>query len=83
MTDEEWLGRNTNGPDYPYCRGVFGAKEAAELFKAFRIENNEVYFFDHRHWGALGSLVPRNVRVALGRRWGWHRIVYAKKDARA
>ncbi len=83
MTDEEWLGRNTNGPDYPYCRGVFGAKEAAELFKAFRIENNEVYFFDHRHWGALGSLVPRNVGVALGRRWGWHRIVYAKKDARA
>jgi len=78
MTDEEWLSRNTNGPDYPYC-GVYGAKEAAELFAAFRIENNETYFFDHRHWGALGRLVPGNVRRALGRRWGWHRIVYARK----
>jgi SAM-dependent methyltransferase len=78
MTDEEWLGRNTNGPDNPYAR-VYSAKEAAELFAAFQIENNEVYFFDHRHWGVLGHLVPRNVRRALGRRWGWHRIVYARK----
>jgi SAM-dependent methyltransferase len=78
MTDEEWLSRNTNGPDNPHAR-VYSAKEAAKLFAAFRIENNEVYFFDHRHWGALGRLVPTNVRRALGRRWGWHRIVYAKK----
>jgi len=78
LTDEEWLSRNTNGPDNPYAR-VYAAQEAAELFKAFRIENNEAYFIDHRHWGALGRLVPGNVRRALGRRWGWHRIVYAKK----
>jgi len=79
MTDEEWLGRNTNGPDYPYCRGVYGVQEAAELLKAFRIWNNEVYFFDHRHWGVLGRLLPKMVCTALGRRWGWHRIVCAKK----
>ncbi len=79
MTDEEWLGRNTNGPDYPYCRGVYGAAEAAELLAAFRIKDNEVYFFDHRHWGVLGHLLPRNVRSWLGRHWGWHRIVYAQK----
>jgi ubiquinone/menaquinone biosynthesis C-methylase UbiE len=78
MTDEEWLSRNTNGPDYPYCR-VYDAKEAAELFAAFRIESNGTYFFDHRHWGVLGRLVPGSVRKALGRRWGWHRIVHAKK----
>jgi SAM-dependent methyltransferase len=42
MSDQEWLSRNTNGPDYPYCRGVYDSKEAAELFSAFRIENNEV-----------------------------------------
>jgi SAM-dependent methyltransferase len=79
MTDAEWLSRNTNGPDYPYCR-VYDAKEAAELFSAFKVENNEVYFFDHRHWGVLGRIVPPSVRKALGRRWGWHRIVYARKD---
>jgi SAM-dependent methyltransferase len=78
MTDEEWLSRNTNGPDYPYCR-VYDAKEAAELFAAFGVERNEAYFFDHRHWGVLGRLVPAGMRRALGRRWGWHRIVHARK----
>ena len=78
MSDEEWLSRNTNGPDYPYCR-VYDEKEAAELFAAFRIDSNEVYFFDHRHWGVLGRLVPKRLRSALGRRWGWHRIVQATK----
>jgi len=78
MTGEEWLSRNTDGPDNPYSR-VYSAAEAAELLGAFRIKNNEVDFFDHRHWGALGRLLPRNLRRALGRHWGWHRIVYAKK----
>lgn len=79
MTDQEWLSRNTNGPDYPYCRGVYGAAEAAQLLAAFRINCNEVYFFDHRHWGVLGHLLPRSVRGLLGRHWGWHRIVHAQK----
>jgi SAM-dependent methyltransferase len=78
MSDEEWLSRNTDGPDNPYSR-VYDAAEAAELFTGFRIQSNEVYFFDHRHWGALGSLLPRGARRMLGRHWGWHRVVYAKK----
>ncbi len=78
MTGEEWLSRNTDGPDNPYSR-VYSAAEAAELLGEFRIKNNEVDFFDHRHWGALGRLLPRNSRRALGQHWGWHRIVYAKK----
>ena len=79
MSDQEWLSRNTDGPDNPYSR-VYDANEAAELLKAFRIENNESYFFDHRHWGPLGSLVPRKLRGVMGRHWGWHRVVYAKKS---
>ncbi len=78
MTDEEWLSRNTDGPDNPYSR-VYSAAEAADLLAAFRIKHHEVNFFDHRHWGALGRLLPRKLRKALGRRWGWHRIAYAKK----
>lgn len=77
-TVEEWLSRNTDGPDNPYSR-VYDAKEAGDLFQAFRIEQNEVYFFDHRHWGALGRLMPRGALTVLGRYWGWHRVVYAKK----
>jgi len=79
MSDQEWLSRNTDGPDNPYSR-VYDAKEAAELLKAFQIKSNEAYFFDYRHWGAIGGLVPQRVCNALGRRWGWHRIVYAKKE---
>jgi SAM-dependent methyltransferase len=82
MSDGEWLSRNTNGPDYPYCR-VYDAKEAEDLFSAFRIESNEARFFDHRHWGVLGSLLPQSLRRALGRRWGWHRIVHATKATSA
>jgi hypothetical protein len=78
MTGEEWLSRNTDGPDNPYSR-AYGAAEAAELLAVFRIKSNEAYFFDHRHWGVLGHLLPRNVRSLLGRHWGWHRIVYAQK----
>ena len=78
MTDEEWLSRNTDGPDNPFSK-VYGATEAADLFREFRIEDNKVDFFDHRHWGALGRILPVSLRRALGRHWGWHRIVYAKK----
>ena len=79
MSDAEWLSRNTNGPDYPHCR-VYDAAEAAQLFAGFRIDANEAYFFDHRHWGVLGRLMPQRLRTALGRRWGWHRIVHARKE---
>lgn len=78
MTDEEWLSRNTDGPDNPYSR-VYGAAEAAALFRGFRVKYNEAYFFDARHWGAPGRLLPDVARRALGRRWGWHRIVRAEK----
>ncbi len=78
MSDEEWLSRNTDGPDNPYSR-VYDAAEAAALFSAFEIRSNQPYFFDHRHWGPLGRALPRGARAALGRRWGWHRVVHAVK----
>ena len=82
LSDAEWLSRNTNGPDYPYCR-VYGAREAEELLSGFEILRHEVRFFDHRHWGVLGRLLPPWLRRALGRRWGWHRILQVRKPVRA
>lgn len=78
LSRAEWLSRNTNGPDYPYCR-VYGAREAEQLLSGFEILRHEVRFFDHRHWGVLGRLLPPSLRRSLGRLWGWHRIVHARK----
>jgi len=79
-SEGEWLSRNTNGPDYPYCR-VYDADEARDLLAGFEIVRHEIRFFDHRHWGVLGRVMPGVLRRALGRRWGWHRIVHARKPA--
>jgi SAM-dependent methyltransferase len=82
MSAQEWLSRNTNGPDYPYCT-VYGAREAERLLSHFEILRHEVRFFDHRHWGVLGRLLPQWLRRVLGRRWGWHRILHVRKPAAA
>jgi len=79
-SEDEWLSRNTNGPDYPYCR-VYDAREARQLLAGFEILRTEIRFFDHRHWGVLGRMLPRRLRRALGLRWGWHRIVHARRPA--
>ena len=76
MSAEEWLSRNTDGPDNPYSR-VYDESEARTLVDGFSLRANEVHFFDWRHWGPLGRLLPNALRVWLGRRWGWHRIVRA------
>ncbi len=65
MTDEEWLSRNTDGPDNPYSR-VYSAAEAADLLAAFRIKHHEVNFFDHRHWGAAWPLIAEKVTQGAG-----------------
>jgi len=82
MSPGEWLSRNTNGPDYPWCR-VYSAREAEALLSRFEILRHEVHFFDQRHWGVLGRLLPAWLRRALGRLWGWHRILLVRKPVRA
>jgi len=79
MRDDEWLSRNTDGPDNPYST-VYDAAQASALLCAFRVKESEVRFFDLRHWGVVGSWLPGRVVRALGQRWGWHRIVHAVKD---
>ena len=77
LGDQEWLNRNTDGPDNPYSL-VYNAEEVKSLLPGFTIISNKVYFFDARHWGVFGKLLPASLIDFLGRRWGWHRVVYAK-----
>ena len=79
MSDAEWLSRNTGGPDNAYSV-VYGYDEISDLLgKRFCIQKNEVLFFDWRHWGILGRLLPASLIRWLGKKWGWHRIVLAEK----
>ena len=78
MSPDEWLSRNTDGPDNPYSR-VYDEKEAAALFTDFEVTRQQVAFFNHEHWGPLGAALPQSVRETLARRWGWHRIIYARR----
>ena len=64
----------------PYCK-VYGAHEAEKLLSGFEVVRHEVRFFDHRHWGMLGGLLPARLRRVVGRRWGWHRILHVRKPA--
>lgn len=78
MSNEDWLSRNTDGPDNPYSR-VYGREEIDGLLCHFQLQRNEVRFFDRRHWGIFGHLLPQFVVNSLGKSWGWHRVVYAVK----
>jgi hypothetical protein len=64
-------------PDNPYSL-VYDAPEGNELLDGCDIISNEVYFFDKRHYGVFGKLLPDSIVDLLGRKWGWHRIIYAK-----
>lgn len=79
INDDEWLSRNTDGPDNPYSV-VYDSMDIQSLLgNSFKIIKNEVYFFDWRHWGVVGRLIPKIVVNFLGKKWGWHRVVLAEK----
>lgn len=78
MSRQEWLSRNTDGPYCPYAK-VYDAKGVLDLFKKFENVQTDVWFFDPSHWSFLGKLLPQGVVSFLGRKWGWHRMVYGQK----
>jgi hypothetical protein len=78
MTREEWVSINTDGPFCPLAK-VYNATEAADLFKRFENVRQEIWEFNAEHWSFLGKLLPRPLERAIGRKWGWHRMVYARK----
>jgi len=80
MTKAEWISMNTDGPDCPLAK-VYSASEAKQLFAQFEDVRTEVRHFDRGHWSFIGKLMPDAFAKWLGRRWGWHRMVYARKAA--
>jgi ubiquinone/menaquinone biosynthesis C-methylase UbiE len=78
LTKEQWISMNTDGPFCPLAR-VYDRREAAILFKDFKNVRQEVWEFNVDHWSFIGKAIPDRVVKWIGRRCGWHRMIYAQK----
>jgi len=78
ISKEEWISMNTDGPFCPLAR-VYNYQEAAALFGAFENVRQEVWEFNVDHWSLIGKAIPESVAKWIGRRWGWHRMIYGNK----
>ena len=78
MSKQDWISMNTDGPYCPLAR-VYSRNEAADLFKDFENLRQEVWEFNVDHWPFVRRAIPIAVAKWLGRRWGWHRIIYGQK----
>ncbi len=80
LTKEQWISMNTDGPFCPLAR-VYNQREAAILFKDFENVRQEIWEFNVDHWSFIGKAVPVRVAKWIGRRYGWHRMIYAAKPS--
>jgi len=78
LSKEEWISMNTDGPFCPLAR-VYDHDEAAALFSVFENVRQEVWEFNVDHWSFIGRAIPDAAVKRIGRRWGWHRIIYGQK----
>jgi ubiquinone/menaquinone biosynthesis C-methylase UbiE len=78
ISKEEWISMNTDGPFCPLAR-VYNHQEAAALFGAFENVRQEVWEFNVDHWSFIGKAIPDPAAKWIGRRWGWHRMIYGNK----
>ena len=69
---------NTDGPYCPLAK-VYNFAEAAELFGNFSNVRQEVWEFNEDHWPIVKSVLPTKASRAIGRKWGWHRMIYGQK----
>ena len=78
ISKQEWISINTDGPFCPLAR-VYSRSEAADLFRKFENVKQEVWEFNVEHWSFIGKAIPKSVERWIGRRWGWHRVIYGEK----
>jgi ubiquinone/menaquinone biosynthesis C-methylase UbiE len=78
ITKEQWISMNTDGPFCPLAR-VYSRREAAVLFKDFENVRQEVWEFNVDHWSFIGKAIPDRTAKWIGRRYGWHRMIYGQK----
>ena len=80
MTKQEWININTDGPYCPLSR-VYNKREAAKLFSKFDDLRQEIWEFNTEHWSFIGRSISTRLARWIGRKWGWHRIIYGRKGS--
>jgi hypothetical protein len=75
VSKADWVSMNTDGPFCPLAR-VYGWSDSGALFRSFRDVRQEVWEFNVDHWPFFRALIPDWLAKGLGRRWGWHRMIY-------
>jgi SAM-dependent methyltransferase len=75
VSKADWVSMNTDGPFCPLAR-VYGWSDGGALFRSFREVRQEVWEFNVDHWPFFRTLIPDWLAKGLGRRWGWHRMIY-------
>ncbi len=78
MSKQDWISMNTDGPFCPLAK-VYDQDEATELFKDFKNVRQEAWEFNPEHWSFIGRAIPDSAVKWLGRKWGWHRMIYGQK----
>jgi ubiquinone/menaquinone biosynthesis C-methylase UbiE len=78
LSHEQWVSMNTDGPYCPLAR-VYDEREATELFHSFTNVRQEVWEFNVDHWPLVRRVLPESFARRIGRRWGWHRMIYGRK----
>jgi ubiquinone/menaquinone biosynthesis C-methylase UbiE len=78
VSHEEWVSMNTDGPFCPLAR-VYDRREATALFSGFGRVRQEAWEFNVDHWPFVRKVIPGSVERAVGRRLGWHRMIYGCK----
>jgi ubiquinone/menaquinone biosynthesis C-methylase UbiE len=81
VSKEQWISMNTDGPFCPLAK-VYNQREAVNLFKDFDNMRQEIWEFNVDHWSFIGKAIPDPIAKWIGRRWGWHRMIYATKPLR-
>jgi ubiquinone/menaquinone biosynthesis C-methylase UbiE len=79
VSKQEWISMNTDGPFCPLAQ-VYSRNEAAALFHDFRNLRQEAWWFNVDHWPFGRRAIPSSVAKWMGRRWGWHRMIYGQKS---
>ena len=80
INKQEWINMNTDGPFCPLAK-VYNEKDAKDLFNKFHDVKQEVWEFNTDHWSFIGKLIPIGMARKIGRKVGWHRIIYGEKPS--